>query len=206
MVTANNGRFLGYLDGTPQAEAIRSRHAQLTTSWKAHPRVGPVFTKLLDEHRNFESVVEPLKATFDWRRDLGLRKGEVYRIVPSNLVAIESDFAKAFDFRRSQLEDLWEDSRVLSHPFEVLRQEEQGKFCGISPPCSDNLCRSASLCQIFTFGQARIIATRTTRHGSQPYTLDLSGREHGFLIARATPMAIGGSTWSSCSSTGPRER
>jgi len=128
MVTANNGRFLGYLDGTPQAEAIRSRRGTLAQQWGNHPRVGPVFTELLEKHGNFESVVEPLKETFDWKRELGLQKGEIYRIVPSECIAGEEDLVKAFDLRRAELEQLWKESEEVREHYEELRKEHEGDF------------------------------------------------------------------------------
>lgn len=86
--TANNGRFLGYLEGSPQAEAILHRRRELLEAWKRHPKVGPISEELLKKNRNdFEAVVEPLKEQFDWRRDLGLQRGEVYRVVPADRVA-----------------------------------------------------------------------------------------------------------------------
>jgi hypothetical protein len=128
MVTANNGRFLGYLDGTPQAEAIRSRRGTLADQWGNHPRVGPVFTELLEKHGNFESVVEPLKETFDWKRELGLQRGEIYRIVPRELAATQEDFAEAFEFRRKELETLWQEDERVREEYVQLHKESGGDF------------------------------------------------------------------------------
>lgn len=129
MRTANNGRFLGYLDDTPQANAIRERRTNLKDAWEAHPRVAPFFRRLLEEHGgDFEAVVEPLKAEFDWRRDLGLQRGEIYRIVPRELAATQEDFAEAFEFRRKELETLWQEDERVREEYVQLHKESGGDF------------------------------------------------------------------------------
>jgi hypothetical protein len=129
MRTANNGRFLGYLDGTPEAANIRQRREQLSGNWKGHPRVGPVFTRLLREHDgDFEATVEPLKAQFEWTRDLGLQRGEVYRIVPPQCVAGEADFARSFGFRKAELLELWSTRAAVRDIYELARKEEGEDF------------------------------------------------------------------------------
>jgi hypothetical protein len=129
MRTANNGRFLGYLDGTEQAAMIRQRQEQLRRNWDKHPRVGPVFRQLLTKHENnFEATIEPLKQQFHWKNDLALQKGEIYRIVPPEYVAREEDFARAFQFRKAELEELWFKSPAVKDYYEPVRQEEDGDF------------------------------------------------------------------------------
>ncbi|MBI3097643.1 MAG: N-6 DNA methylase [Planctomycetes bacterium] len=104
LCTANNGRFLGYLEGSPQAVAILHRRRELLELWKRHSRVGPVLDELLKKHSNdFESVVEPLKGQFDWRRDLRLQKGEVYRVALANHVADPNGWTAKE--RRAAIED-----------------------------------------------------------------------------------------------------
>ncbi len=88
MRTANNGRFLGYRDGTRQAREISQRRLELLRHWEAHAKIGLVFRQQLkDAGGNFEALVEPLKERFDHVRDLGLKRGELYRIVPPDRVA-----------------------------------------------------------------------------------------------------------------------
>lgn len=121
MRTANNGHFLGYLDGTPQAKAIRLRREQLVRNWERHSRIGPIFRQLLTKHRNdFEATVEPLKGQFHWKNDLGLQKGEIYRIVPAESVAREDDFAKAFEFRKAELEEMWSKTPAVREYYDRL--------------------------------------------------------------------------------------
>jgi len=82
MRTANNGRFLGYLEGTEQAATIQARQKELLDKWKSQPTIKPVLDSLLKENNGeFETVVEPLKSQFDPLRDLQLKRGEIYRIV-----------------------------------------------------------------------------------------------------------------------------
>jgi hypothetical protein len=132
MRTANNGRFLGYLDGTPQAEAIRTRRDQLTRTWQKHPQVGAIFNRLLREHPGeFDAIVESLKRQFHWKRDLGLQKGEIYRIVSPEAVAQEEDFARAFEFRKAELEELWSATPGVRDYCERLRQEQNDDFFGV---------------------------------------------------------------------------
>jgi hypothetical protein len=129
MRTANNGRFLGCLDGTPQAAAIRQRRDRLRRKWDKHARVGPVFRQLLAEHDdNFDATVEPLKAQFHWKNDLGLQKGEVYRIVGPEHVAREEDFARAFEFRKAELVEHWLTAPAVMDLYERVREEEGEDF------------------------------------------------------------------------------
>lgn len=88
MRTANNGRFIGFLEGTEQAEKILERQRELSEKWNNNPSIKPVLKKLLSDNDNdFESVVEPLKSQFNPIADLGMKRGEIYRIVNSGMVA-----------------------------------------------------------------------------------------------------------------------
>ncbi|MDP3048258.1 MAG: N-6 DNA methylase [Thermodesulfovibrionales bacterium] len=88
MKTGNNGRFLGYLKGTEQAQKILERQKELIEIWNSHSQVKSVFTKLMRENDNdFESVVETLKSQFNPARDLGLKRGEIYRVVDPHEIA-----------------------------------------------------------------------------------------------------------------------
>jgi len=87
MRTGNNGRFLGYLDGTEQSKKIKDRQKELLDKWNTHSDIGPVFNRLLVENDNdFESIVEPLKGQFNHTRDLELKRGEIYRIVNPSVI------------------------------------------------------------------------------------------------------------------------
>lgn len=118
MRTANNSRFLGYLAATPQAEVIARKREEWTHAWLAHSAIKPVFLKLLAENGGdpkrptanipaWEACVEPLKVQFDSQRNLGLRKMDLYRVVPRDLVAEQKDFEFAWRHRKGELLDLW---------------------------------------------------------------------------------------------------
>jgi len=117
MRTANNGRFLGYLEGTAQAKEILRKRENWTNRWRNDDAVGPVFEKLLkgnggDPNRPtangaaWEACLEPLRDQFGNER-LGLGKGDLYRIVPLALVADKQDFAFAWTRRKAELSSLW---------------------------------------------------------------------------------------------------
>jgi hypothetical protein len=97
MRTANNARFLGYLEGTPQANVLLAKREIWTKRWLADAAIKPVFLKLLRENggdvnrptRNsaaWEASVEPLRDQFT-AQQLGFTKSDLYRIVPQTLVA-----------------------------------------------------------------------------------------------------------------------
>jgi hypothetical protein len=123
MRTANNARFLGYLDGTPQAEQIKAKRKAWTQRWLEDPRIKPVFLELLRQNggdpahptRNgpaWEACVEPLKQRFRLEQ-LGFTKSDLYRIVPPALVAGPADFQFAWQQRKAELLKLWRTSAEL---------------------------------------------------------------------------------------------
>jgi len=118
IATANNSRFLGYLERTPQAEAIAASREQWTRAWVADPRIRPVFLGLLRQNGGdpghptadsaaWEACIEPLKAKFS-PRDLGFRRTDLYRLVPQSLVAADQDFQYTWQQRRAELLALWQ--------------------------------------------------------------------------------------------------
>ncbi len=118
MRTANNGRFLGYLAGTPKARAIEAKREQWTRQWLGHPRIGPAFVKLLKENGGdpahatanmpaWEACVEPLKLEFT-SGQLGFGRTDLYRVVPPALVAGDDDFRYTWQRRKAELLRLWQ--------------------------------------------------------------------------------------------------
>ena len=118
MRTANNARFLGYLEGTPPAQEILRRREDWTKAWLAHPKIGSVFragllaaggdpTKPTANSAAWEATVEPLRQQF---RDveLGFGKTDLYRIVPAALVATPDDFQFAWTQRKTALLSRWQ--------------------------------------------------------------------------------------------------
>jgi len=124
MRTGNNARFLGYKEGTPQARTISEKREVWTRNWKSNPDIRRVFSDLLLQHGGdvlhptansaaWEACVEALKSQFDSRRQLGLSKTDLYRIVPETLIATESDFAFCWKQRKQTLINLWRCSQEL---------------------------------------------------------------------------------------------
>lgn len=64
MRTANNGRFLGYLSGTPKAAAVEAEREVWARQWVRHPRIGPVFARLL--HENGGNAARPTANVAAW--------------------------------------------------------------------------------------------------------------------------------------------
>ncbi len=132
MRTANNGRFLGFLEGTEQAQGIDLRKKELTKLWTQHPKVSVEFRKLLEERKgDFETAVEPLKVRFDPLRDLGLKRGEIYRTVSEDSIANEEDFTRAYELRKPELEELWKESKEFKTAYKKYKEEYGHNFCKI---------------------------------------------------------------------------
>lgn len=117
MRTANNARFLGFLAGTPQADNLLARREQWTKRWQADPQIKTAFLHLLTQHGGdttkptkdsaaWEACIEPLRAQFKPER-LGFSKSDLYRVVPKELVADESDFKFAWQQRKEALLKRW---------------------------------------------------------------------------------------------------
>ena len=115
--TGNNPHFLGYLEGSPKANAIRGKREEWTRRWQRNGRINAVFTRLLGANGGdasrptanvaaWETCVEPLREQFS-QRDLGFSRTDLYRVVPLSLVAGESDFAYTWRDRKAELLALW---------------------------------------------------------------------------------------------------
>ena len=99
MRTANNGRFLGYLEDTHQAGAIHKRRRALEKQWELNSKVAPAYRRLAAKGLPFEQTADALKEQFEgeknWRDVLGLARGEIYRIVRRSDVYDVSDLQEA---------------------------------------------------------------------------------------------------------------
>ncbi len=126
MRTGNNARFLGYLEGTAQAQQILAKREKWTREWMGNDSIRPVFEGLLKNNGGdprrptangaaWEACLEPLRAQFGNER-LGLGRNALYRIVPSALVADEKDFAFSWSRRKNELISLWKTDLYLE-PF-----------------------------------------------------------------------------------------
>ncbi|MEW6666031.1 MAG: hypothetical protein AB1512_12520 [Thermodesulfobacteriota bacterium] len=126
MRTANNARFLGYLEGTPQAQEVLAKREIWTRKWREDDAIRPVFEQLLKKNGGnpsrptqngpaWEACLESLRAQFG-NEGLGLGKSDLYRIVPAALVAEEKDFVFTWTRRKAELFSLWKTDAYLE-PF-----------------------------------------------------------------------------------------
>ncbi|HUY33853.1 MAG TPA: Eco57I restriction-modification methylase domain-containing protein [Pirellulales bacterium] len=124
LATANNARFLGYLEGTPQARDIERLRNRWTQAWLGNPRIRDEFLKMLAENGGdpkrptqntaaWEACVEPLKGKFGAKRDLGIRKTDLYHVFPLELLASERDYTFAWKQRKAELLHLWQREPAL---------------------------------------------------------------------------------------------
>jgi hypothetical protein len=134
LASANNARFLGYLEGTPQAREILARRERWTANWLKDERIRPTFERLLKEHGGdmrrptgdsaaWEACVEPMRDDPQiGSARLGFTKSDLYRIAPAALVANDEDFVFAWRRRKSELLKHWQKEDWLA-PF--WQQEEK---------------------------------------------------------------------------------
>lgn len=155
MRTANNARFLGYLEGTPQAREIEARRQAWTQRWLGSDKIQPIFLELVKTHGGdlqkpttdgaaWEATIEPLKTKFSLT-ELGFTKSDLYRIVPKSLVATDEDFQFAWQKRKPELLKHWrEEGRLKSfwegelqfgkesfdpRPFKGIKKLSDADFC-----------------------------------------------------------------------------
>jgi hypothetical protein len=130
MRTGNNARFLGYLEGTPQATELLRRRKLWTEKWQAHAKIRSVFdaallefggdtNKPLKDAAAWEASVERLKTVFTLEA-LGFSKSDLYRIVPKALVADVShapgsDSHFAWEQRKTELLSRWRTDENLKN-------------------------------------------------------------------------------------------
>lgn len=124
MRTGNNARFLGYLEGTPQARDLEIKRDRWTRTWMLNPKIKAEFLRILEQvggdSRNptasvaaWEVSVELLKAKFDARRELGFNRTALYRIVPRELIATSDDFSFTWKRRKTELLHRWQSQPEL---------------------------------------------------------------------------------------------
>jgi hypothetical protein len=123
MRTANNARFLAYLEGTPQARELEEKAGEWSTAWLSKPAIAPVFQRLLSAAggnvngptRNraaWEAAVHSLREQFR-PEQLGFSRTALFRIAPRNLLATDADYRFAFDRRKAELLRFWQQRTEL---------------------------------------------------------------------------------------------
>ena len=123
MRTANNARFLAYLEGTPQARDIEAQSQIWTQAWQANERIQPVFNRLLRDaggnpdhplanRAAWESAVQGLRKEFT-ATQLGFGRTALFRIVQRDLIATEADFQYSFQRRKQELLTHWREQAEL---------------------------------------------------------------------------------------------
>ena len=128
MRTANNARFLGYLQGTPKAEEIRASREEWTKRWLADAEIKTVFLAFLAKNGGdaakptrdvaaWEACVEPLKEKFPLAK-LGFTKSDLYRVVLPDLIATPDDFKFAWQSRKADLLKRWRAEAALKEFWE----------------------------------------------------------------------------------------
>jgi hypothetical protein len=128
MRTANNARFLGFLQGTPKADGIKANREEWTIRWLADAEIKPVFLGLLAQNGGdatkptkdvaaWEACVEPLKEKFSLVK-LGFTKSDLHRVVLPDLIAKPEDFEFAFAERKKELLKIWRTEAALKEFWE----------------------------------------------------------------------------------------
>ena len=123
MCTANNARFLAYLEGTSQARALEEKAVEWSSAWLGKPTIAPVFRQLVSdvggdpnnparERAAWESAVHGLREQFT-AEQLGFSRTALFRIAPRNLIATDADYRFAFDRRKSELSRHWQNRAEL---------------------------------------------------------------------------------------------
>lgn len=173
MRTANNARFLAYLEGTPQARELEEKAVAWSAAWLAKPAIAPVFREFLTEAggnpsnpvRNraaWEAAVHRLREQFT-PHQLGFGRTALFRIAPQDLIATDADYRFAFDRRKSELLHHWQQRAELA-PFWQDQMEIDGRtivhhsFQTATAISDEDFCK---LCQHIQLWIAQENATRS---------------------------------------------
>jgi hypothetical protein len=133
MRTGDNGRFLAYLSGTPQAETVRTRRTQLTDAWLAHRDIRPAFLEVLAEIGGdpkrptlnvaaWEACAERLRARPELRGQLGFGRTDLYRVVSEDSIATTEDFRSNWIGRKAELLERWQHESQLAEFWQESQQ------------------------------------------------------------------------------------
>ena len=172
MRTANNARFLAYLEGTPQARSLEEKAAEWNRLWLADREIAPVYHDAIangggDPARPtanraaWEIAVHTLRERFSADK-LRFGRMDLFRVAPANLIATDADFRFAFDQRKVELLRHWQQQRELDAFWhDTLELDGQrcshGQFQRATAISDEDFCE---LCQHIQIWVARENASR----------------------------------------------
>ena len=175
MRTANNARFLAYLEGTPQARVLEEKAVAWSAAWLSKPAIAASFRQFLHEagghpatpvrdRAAWEAAVHRLRECGQFTSaQLGFGRTDLFRIAPHSLIATEDDdYRFAFNRRKGELLARWQQRAELDafwqEPLEIDGQIGFGDFYRQATDISnEDFCR---LCQNIQLWIARENASR----------------------------------------------
>jgi hypothetical protein len=172
MRTANNARFIGYLEGSPQAKKLAEKADAWHLRWLDDDRIRTLYKERLYHHGGdpkhppakqraaWEASVHDLRAQFS-PVQIGFTKMDLFRIVPRQLVADASDYHFAFDFRRKHLLKIWQDEPLIA---DFWRQGKLGVDYGklAKQAAKDD----AAFCELCGLLQQWVVSENAVRRGT----------------------------------------
>lgn len=179
MRTANNARFLAYLEGTPQANKLEEDATKWTAAWLGAPAIAPVFRSLLAEaggkpshptrdRAAWEAAVHGLRERFT-PQQLGFGRTALFRIAPRSLIATAADFQFAWTRRKAELLQHWNTSAELSGFWRqrALFEEKAAARLREEPaPTDEEFCRLLAGLRLWIHEENARRAARTNGRGS----------------------------------------
>jgi hypothetical protein len=163
MRTANNARFLAYLEGTPQARDLEEKAGEWSAAWLANPQIGPAYRQAITDtggdsarptanRAAWEATVHKLREQFT-PTQLSFGRTALFRIAPQNLIATDADFRFAFDQRKIELLRHWQQQAEFNafwaDAMEIGRQRHTHEAFRRTTNISDedfcNLCQHIQL-------------------------------------------------------------
>jgi hypothetical protein len=163
MRTANNARFLAYLEGTPQAGELEEQAAEWNAAWLGDPQIAVVYHQAVADAGGdlarptadrpaWEAAVHKLREQFTPTK-LRFGRMALFRIAPRNLLATDQDFRFAFDQRKAELLRHWQQRPELdafwADPMEIGRRRSAHEAFRRAVTITDEdfcqLCQSVQL-------------------------------------------------------------
>ncbi len=155
MRTANNARFIAYLEGSPQARKLAEKADTWHLRWLDDDRIRAIYKERLYHHGGdpkqtpgkqraaWEAAVHDLRAQFT-PAQLGFSKMDLFRIAPQNLIADDSDYRFAFEVRRKFLLNHWQTEPLLTEFWQLGKlgasKEKLAKQAAKEDAAFCNLC------------------------------------------------------------------